>query len=26
VMDIIRDSVVEEDSGYDEGSVLVDQY
>ena len=26
VMDIIRDSVVEEDSGFDEGSVLVDQY
>ncbi len=26
VMDIIRDSVLEEDSGYDEGSVLVDEY
>lgn len=26
VMDIIRDSVVEEESEYDEGSVLVDQY
>jgi len=26
VMDIIRDSVLEEDTEYDEGSVLVDQY
>lgn len=26
IMDIIRDSIMEEDSGYDEGSVLVDQY
>jgi len=26
VMDLIRDSVVEEDLEYDEGSVLVDQY